>query len=358
MSAGRPRRSAAPDSLRVAFPELTSSESESESDEEENGPGEAGEGGEAATAPTDGTQDGSRADTQGKGLSKKKKRKEPSPSPAGEPDSASGSEFELEVIKNKDGSIVQVEDEDDDDDFDIDVVEESESGDSAAGEKDLDNISIANSEGLDSESDTGKGKQGIKHGKARYFFVGDPNEDVASSGSTNNAGPAMRIIGRTLSATAPASTAPRNRGAKRKDVNLHLPPPLRKIALYDLPYGSAFWPPPTILTKPFDDPAHSPSSASVQQDDHGVQTLSQLSIPQRMMHLKRSAYLPFGPVSDNCVDLGWYKGKWYKTDQGTLKRSERWGGWYDTFATQAKDFDFVQNIECVRFLLEYHACIN
>lgn len=350
MVAGRPRRSAAPDSYRIAFPELTSSSSGSDESGEEDGAEQQQEGDPAlengALADNDtpgdpqGTTDGT---TVKKEKKKKKKRKEPSPSPEEEPDSASGSEFAPDIIKNKDGTVVQVEEEADDDDGDFaeDVVEESESGDSAAGEKDLDNISIANSEGLESGSDAGTGKQGIRFGKTRYFFSGDPGEDGRKT-TPSSGPPPMRIVGRGLSATAPVLAGPK-KSAVRKKINSHLLGGQKKLGIHELSYGPAFWPPPFVLSKPFNDPAHSPA-ASPEGRSQGLETLPILSDSERLFYLKRSAYLPFGPVPDICIDLGWYKGKWLRKEDGTLCRAERWGGWYDTVNSATSSFEFVQNI--------------
>lgn len=347
MVAGRPRRSAAPESYRIAFPELTSSGSDdSESGEESGAEGQdqGAQAGEEGVSPGGNTLDASQAISEGATVKKKKKkkRKEPSPSPDDEPDSASGSEFELEVIKNKDGTIVEVEEEDDDEDFEEDVVEESESGDSAAGEKDLDNISIANSEGLESGSEAGTGKQGLKFGKTRYFFAGDPSEDGRKNTSSGGP-PPIRIVGRTLSATAPALAGPR-KSALRKKMHSHLIGAQKKLGLHELSYGPAFWPPPLVLSKGFDDPAHSPVH-SLSTEQQGLDTLGPLSESERLFYLKRSAYLPFGPVPDICFDLGWYTGKWIRDNREIVRRAERWGGWYESIKTDTDSFEFVQNIQ-------------
>lgn len=348
MVAGRPRRSAAPDSYRIAFPELTSSGSDdSESGEESGAEGQeqgaqADEGGPTA----DGSAiDASLAVSDGAIVKKKKKkkRKEPSPSPDAEPDSASGSEFELEVIKNKDGTVVEVADEDDDEEFEEDVVEESESGDSAAGEKDLDNISIANSEGLESGSEAGTGKQGIKHGKTRYFFAGHPSEDGKKTTSSGGP-PPIRIVGRALSTTAPALAAPSRKSALRTKMQSHLMSTQKMLGLHELTWGPTFWPPPFTLSKGFDDPAHSPVQ-SQDAEQQGLETLAPLSEAERLFHLKRLAYLPFGPVPGICLDVGWYKGKWARDAQDVIQRAVRWGGWYESVKTNTASFEFIQNIQ-------------
>lgn len=349
MVAGRPRRSAAPDSYRIAFPELTSSSSgEDESEEDNEGQGGSKvDGGESGANGDNATPKASQLASEGASTAKKKKkkkRKEPSPSPDAEPDSASGSEFAPEVIKNKDGTVMEVEEEEDDDDFEDDVVAESESGDSAAGEKELDNISIANSDGLESGSDAPTGKQGIKFGKTRYIFAAGSASANGNTSSTKPSAPAVRIVGRALAATAPAPVGPK-RGALRKKVHAHLVGGQKKLGLHELSYGPAFWPPPFILSKGFSDPVHTPNSATSQANTRGTETLPLLSAAQRLFHLKRIAYLPFGPVADACIDIGWYKGKWTRSDDGSLERAQQWGGWYKSLSMNTSSFEFVQNIE-------------
>lgn len=352
MVAERPRRSAAPDSYRIAFPELTSSSSGEDESEDDNVEGGAEAGAETTTESNvnndNGTPDASQVASESAGAvkqakKKKKKRKEPSPSPDEADDSASGSEFEPEVIKNKDGTVVEVEEEEDDEDFEGVVVEESESGDSAAGDKELDNISIANSEGLESGSETATGKQGLKFGKTRYIFSGDPAADGKTSASKPSQ-PALRIVGRTLSATAPTFAGPR-KSALRKKVYPHLIGAQKKLTSHDLSYGPAFWPPPFLLSKSFDDSAHTPKQGPAQAKASCTESLPTLSDAQRLFHLKRSAYLAFGPVADACIDLGWYKGKWMRSSDGSLERAQRWGGWYDSVTTESSAYEFVQNIE-------------
>jgi hypothetical protein len=113
MVSGRPRRSAAPDSYQIAFPELTS---ESEGDESESGEHEGGDQANGQNVETymgdvnmaDGLEDGKGNEGLGepKTKQKKKKRKQPSPSPDDGMDSASGSEFAPEVVKDKDGTLI------------------------------------------------------------------------------------------------------------------------------------------------------------------------------------------------------------------------------------------------------------
>jgi hypothetical protein len=241
-----------------------------------------------------------------------------------------------------------VQDDDEDDDVvDEELVEESDSGDSAAGEKDLDGISIANSDIDEPPSSGATGKQGIKYGKARYHFAGNAAEDGKPHASSSNSAP-IRIVGRqALAATATASpaTGEMRRGAARKKVpGMYVNGP-KKLGLYELNYGPAFWPPPLLLSAPFDDPAHSPAESSQASGARGLRTLQPFTPLQRLNVMKRAAYVPFGPHPDVCLDFGWYKGKYKESEKGTLQRSERWGGWCDELASDAPAFDFVNDIK-------------
>lgn len=339
MVSSRPRRSAAPSSYQIAFPDLSSASSEGEDDSDDGSGGDNDESAQSKNNIESGANGSASASKKSK-----KKRKQPSPSPEDEPDSASGSEFEPEVVKDKDGKVV--EQAEDSDDFEEDLAEESESGDSAEGEKDLDGISIAESDLLEDQGLLGGGGQGLKHGRVRY--AGDASEDT---GILYPSGPApVRIVGRALLSTAGTVPGPK-KGASRKSIKSHLTGSAKKLRLHELTYGPCFWPPPFVLTKLFDDPVHIPSNGFEQESaTSGIQSLPPFSEEQKMSLLKRIAYLPFGPTLGSVIDTSWYKGKWIAQDNEVV-RSSRWGGWYDSLPIISTAFEIVDDIKYVNIMV-------
>lgn len=308
MSAARPRRStAANTSFKIQFPDLPGSSDEEQDSGEEQPEGE------------DGQQDG-----DGERAAKVEDDDEI------EIDS-SGSEYAPVVIKDKDGTLIEeIPSDEEDDSTDLEDAEDDEDddGDSAAGEKELDDISIATSAGMSEDSEAGAG-QGLKHGRNRAG-VKD--------------GPSMRVVGRTPLALMANVNLGKKAGPRRSGALTSQRGAAAKTPWYDLTYTPSFSPPRYALSHPWGDAVHCPQNT----ETGGIEARGAPTEDTIQKMVKRNAYLPFGPHWTICEDHAYHKGKYMRsTDSNGIESIEKaptWGGWYEDVRIDLGKYKAVSDI--------------
>lgn len=313
MSGARPRRSGAATSFQIQFPDLPGSSDEEDESGVEQPDGENGnENGDAANANNgeddDDDEDGIEIDS-------------------------SGSEYAPAVIKDKDGTLVEdVPSDDEDDVTDLeDADPEEDDADSAAGEKELDDISIATSAGLSEDSEGGTRGQGLKHGRARAGFKDTP---------------AMRVVGRTPMALMAGSGGLHKKAVPRRSGPSGIARgTAAKTTWYDLTYTQSYAPPRTCLSESFGHPVHSPSSNL----SGGIEDRGLFNEASAQKVVKRSAYLPFGPHWSTCEDFAYHKGKHLRRPHGPngdwiYEKAARWGGWWNQSPLSSDNYTAVTDI--------------
>ena len=314
----RPRRSVAGNtSYQISFPDLPGSSDEQSEGEEENADGQDQQDGQdgqdgagAAGSANDEDDEGIESD-------------------------GSGSVYAPAVVKDKDGTLVEEEGSDEDDATDLEDAEDEDEDDddSAAGEKELDDISIATSAGMSEDSEAGRGGgQGLKHGRA----VG--GKSAAS----------MRVVGRTpLAMMGNTGGIAKKAGPRRSMALTSARGAAAKTPFYDLTYTQSYVPPRFVLTKPWNDRIHSPQS----NETGGTEARAAFTEQSAQKMIKRNAYLPFGPLWAVCEDHSYYKGKYERfiDDKGNeeVDRSTRWGGWYDEVPLEFESYAPMNDIRYV-----------
>ena len=309
--AARPRRSVAGNtSYQISFPALPgSSDEESGAEDDEQQP----DGKEQQDGEADGTPAAANDEDDDDAI---------------EIDS-SGSEYAPVVVKDKDGTLVEVQGSDEDDATDLEDVEDEDDDDddSAAGEKELDDISIATSAGLSEDSEAGG--QGLKHGRIKSL------KDA----------PTMRVVGRTPMAMLGNYTGiPKKAGPRRSTALVSGRGAASKTPWYDLSYAQSFLPPRFTLTHPWNDPIHCPES----KESGGLEAKPDFNEESAHKMVKRNAYLPFGPHWSVCEDHGYYKGKFERSTSPSggeeVYKAKRWGGWYEDLALDQTAYSVVNDI--------------